>query len=422
MKAERFSTLLFYAVLFALCLQEVSTAGGGVPFRRGDSNVDGTVDLSDAVHALGFLFLGSPSSLDCREATNSNGDGSLDLTDAVYTLIYLFQGGEAPPAPGPLDCGTVPDTGLGCEQYPACGAPPDITSGPSAEPSVLNEGEMSQLSVMATDPAGGDLAYSWNQVSPAQPEGTFSDSSSATPTWTAPSVSADGEFTLQVTVTGPQGGEAEANVTVSVLELNLSPEITAGPAASPETTVSGSIVTLSVTASDPDGDALTYSWVQTEPAETAGTFVSGQDSDSATWYPPALASPAVFTLEVSISDGSAPPVRGIVELPVSPPSYSADVQPIWTASCSCHMGAFPSAGMHLGEGVSYENLVNVPAGACAPLLRVLPGSPDDSVLFRKISGSTCGSRMPLSDPTFFQRNPDKLELIRSWILAGAEDD
>jgi len=28
-------------------------------FKRGDSNLDGTLDLSDAAHTLGYLFLGS---------------------------------------------------------------------------------------------------------------------------------------------------------------------------------------------------------------------------------------------------------------------------------------------------------------------------------------------------------------------------
>lgn len=90
--------------------------GEGSPgiFIRGDSNRDGKVQLSDAVHLLGFLFLGSDSPT-CRDAADGNDDGKLDLTDAVYVLGHLFLGGPAPPAPFPtkgadptadaLDCG-----------------------------------------------------------------------------------------------------------------------------------------------------------------------------------------------------------------------------------------------------------------------------------------------------------------------------
>ena len=54
---------------------------------------------------------------------DTDGNGALQLTDAGYVLLYLFSGGDAPPAPGPGECG--PDTGdvdLGCGVYDSCGA------------------------------------------------------------------------------------------------------------------------------------------------------------------------------------------------------------------------------------------------------------------------------------------------------------
>jgi len=88
-------------------------------FRRADENADGAVDISDAVSTLNWLFLGGASPT-CLEAADSNGDGTHDLSDAVYTLLFLFQGGGPPPAPGPVDCGSVPEPSAGCESYPAC--------------------------------------------------------------------------------------------------------------------------------------------------------------------------------------------------------------------------------------------------------------------------------------------------------------
>ncbi len=89
-------------------------------FRRGDTNADGTVDITDAVTGLEFLFKkGEPPP--CMEAGNSNGDGQIDVSDAVFTLSYLFAGTRAPPAPGPDECGVDPrESTLGCDEYALC--------------------------------------------------------------------------------------------------------------------------------------------------------------------------------------------------------------------------------------------------------------------------------------------------------------
>ncbi|MBI4093058.1 MAG: HYR domain-containing protein, partial [Candidatus Kerfeldbacteria bacterium] len=89
-----------------------------VQFRRADANADGTVDISDAIATLGFLFLGNPKQLFCEDAADTNDDGVIDLSDAVVTLVWLFSDGTQPPAPGPITSGLDPtnDT-LTCGQY-----------------------------------------------------------------------------------------------------------------------------------------------------------------------------------------------------------------------------------------------------------------------------------------------------------------
>ncbi|MBI4578305.1 MAG: hypothetical protein HY718_01290, partial [Planctomycetes bacterium] len=64
------------------------------PFRRGDSNADGAVDISDAVAVIGFLFLAGaePTCLDAADAEDS---GVVDISDAISLLSYLFL--DAPP-------------------------------------------------------------------------------------------------------------------------------------------------------------------------------------------------------------------------------------------------------------------------------------------------------------------------------------
>ena len=84
-------------------------------FLRGDSNGDGTVDLSDAVTTLGYLFLGNASIL-CRDAADADDKGTVEITDAIYLLQHLFVGGPAIPPPGISQCGPDPTADV----LPAC--------------------------------------------------------------------------------------------------------------------------------------------------------------------------------------------------------------------------------------------------------------------------------------------------------------
>jgi len=92
------------------------------PFLRGDANVDGAVDISDASYTLEYLFLGT-STLGCLAAANANGDGDIDISDPIGILEYLFIGGPAPVAPYPK-CG--PGTLLVDEElgWVGCMTPP----------------------------------------------------------------------------------------------------------------------------------------------------------------------------------------------------------------------------------------------------------------------------------------------------------
>ncbi len=89
-------------------------------FRRGDANDDGTVDISDAVTTLGFLFLGGEE-LACLDSGDANDDGTLDISDAIAALGVLFLGDGTMPAPGLDGCGTDPtDDELDCARSEAC--------------------------------------------------------------------------------------------------------------------------------------------------------------------------------------------------------------------------------------------------------------------------------------------------------------
>ena len=89
-------------------LPEIST------FVRGDSNGDETVNLSDAVHTLGYLFLGSERPV-CYDAADADDDGEITIGDPLFTLTVLFLGGgKSIPPPYPVTGEDPTVDKLGC--------------------------------------------------------------------------------------------------------------------------------------------------------------------------------------------------------------------------------------------------------------------------------------------------------------------
>ena len=97
---------------------------------------------------------------------------------------------------------------------------------------------------------------------------------------------------------------------------------------------------------------------------------------------------------------------------------------ILSTTCdSCHRGAAPAGSLSLEPTRSYAALVNVPAvAACTTQLRVKPGDPDGSVLIQRMIGTSCGQRMPVPETTYFDRVPEELAIIRTWIQNGAPEN
>ncbi|MCA8960262.1 MAG: cellulase family glycosylhydrolase [Planctomycetes bacterium] len=93
------------------------SVGGDDPFRRGDANGNGQIELADAVAILSHLFGGIPSP-SCSDANDVNADAVLDIADPLYLLAYLHTGGAAPPFPF-ISC-DLDGSGLDCADYTAC--------------------------------------------------------------------------------------------------------------------------------------------------------------------------------------------------------------------------------------------------------------------------------------------------------------
>jgi hypothetical protein len=88
-------------------------------FLRGDCGGDGSVDISDAVCELRWLFL-EGAEPPCVAAVNTNGDAGVDVSDPVALLGHLFLAGPPPAGPFPAcGAGDLPaDDSLGCAVPP----------------------------------------------------------------------------------------------------------------------------------------------------------------------------------------------------------------------------------------------------------------------------------------------------------------
>ena len=99
-------------------LRARSGGGGGTLFQRGDCNGDASLNLTDGVFLLNYLFLQGPRP-PCEAACDSGGDGQLNLTSGVFLLNYLFLQGPSLPAPFP-DCGSSAGEPLTCQGPTGC--------------------------------------------------------------------------------------------------------------------------------------------------------------------------------------------------------------------------------------------------------------------------------------------------------------
>jgi hypothetical protein len=216
--------------------------------------------------------------------------------------------------------------------------------------------------------------------------------------------------TTELVLTSQCGGNANGGLGV-VVSLNDSPEITDIELDPSQFISVCETLHLSATATDPNGDALTYSWSVSGPdgasltASDANATFSGAAGD--------------YTLSVTVDDGHGG--SNSLEFPV----YVSDavcevpvaVQQIFTNRCTpCHtVGS--SGGLHLDPATaSYANLVgvHVASSACSSRTRVIPGDAASSYIIAKLRGQSgiCGLPMPRNLPPLPE---DEIATIEAWI-------
>jgi hypothetical protein len=155
--------------------------------------------------------------------------------------------------------------------------------------------------------------------------------------------------------------------------------------------------------------------IQTQPSSAKATAsissatltITGVDTGSTSIKLNDSQTPTPSTITLSIT----------VALTAAQVSFSGQVQPIFNTNCaSCHGS---SGGLSLSSTNSYSSLVNIQAqSSCTSLMRVLPNDPANSVLYKKVSSTSCGTQMP-SGGTL---SASDIALIRDWISQGAKNN
>jgi len=103
--------------------------------------------------------------------------------------------------------------------------------------------------------------------------------------------------------------------------------------------------------------------------------------------------------------------------------FQAGVVAVFQHHCvACHLTGEEPGNLALNPADAYQNLVGR-TSVESPLLRVKPGSSEDSYLMRKIEGTHLtaggkGARMPLGGPFLDEAS---IAVIRAWIVAGAPE-
>lgn len=135
------------------------------------------------------------------------------------------------------------------------------------------------------------------------------------------------------------------------------------------------------------------------------------------------ASTAYFVV-VRARDSSNNRDANTAEVSATTPAPRSWLNNVWTpildVHCrSCHTtGAGSMTLVMSSPGVAYGNLVNVNAVAC-PMKRVEPFSSAMSALYKKVSGTECGTQMPFGLPPLSAADQ---ETIKDWIDEGAPNN
>ena len=186
----------------------------------------------------------------------------------------------------------------------------------------VNKGDTVTLSGTAADPNNDLLTYQWTHDS--QLSIAFADDASLSTTFAAPAVTSDTNATFTLTVS--DGTHTATDTTVVTIRNNSPPTADAG---ADQTVSEGDLVTMSGTASDPDGDSLTYQWTHDSGLSIT---LANDVALSTTFTAPEVTANTTVTFTLTVSEG-ADSIEDTVSVTISntgnnPPTVDAGADQI----------------------------------------------------------------------------------------------
>ncbi len=197
---------------------------------------------------------------------------------------------------------SAPDTTnvfVAANQAPAANAGADIT---------VSSGAQVVLGGGGSDP-DGDALQGFNWVQTGGTTVTLTGANTIQPFFTAPIVTSGSEtLTFEHVVNDGLADSPADSMTVTVV-ANLAPVVNAGP---DQTITGGSAVNLAGTASDADGDPLTYQWTQTNGTNVT---LSGANTLTPSFTAlPKTASQQTLTFQLIANDGTSDSAADTVDI------------------------------------------------------------------------------------------------------------
>ncbi len=208
------------------------------------------------------------------------------------------------------------------------------------------------IAATASDPDGEPLVYAWTATC-----GTFSDAAASNTTWTAPETT--GACTLTISATDPhtasatlsfdidvqtQYGNGSANVLVNV---NTWPEVQ-NLVPNPTRIEVGQSTTLDLSATDPDGDTLSFAWT----ASCTGTFDNAGVEDP-TFTLTADNGGAPCTLSVTVTDSRSGTNAANIAVETGAPIDIEDNSTMTVLDCGVPTGNITNPGTLNQEAKDY---------------------------------------------------------------------
>jgi PKD repeat protein len=192
-------------------------------------------------------------------------------------------------------------------QAEAANQPPTVTAGRTPTGTV-NTGQTVSFTATASDPDGDTLTYDWDYG-----DGS-AHSTAQNPTH---SYATAGTYSAKVTVSDGKGGTKDDTLSITVVQPNRNPTVTAGRTPTGGVTT-GQSIAFTATASDPDGDTLTYDW----------DYGDGSAHSTAQNPSHSYATAGTYSAKVTVSDGKGGSANDTLSITVTtgscPPGYRDD--------------------------------------------------------------------------------------------------